>query len=257
MRTLSGSQLRHVLLIPDPKQETIFGVVGRMETLIGIFEGDERYHGLLPFLKTYYFVTKASAEIYVKKKDFFRSLRDYEILDVYFATLYFTPLLRFLTDGKHEPPWKTYFDYVRKPDGKQFLRLLLGVNAHINGDLCKAVVDLNYRHERDFFLVNDILLAVIPKVTQYMVFSEHDLFSASGLVFKDFFRSEFHNVVEKWRSEAWAQATCHGKNGIRSAHKNAERIGVSLLSDFENRAALPFLIHSLSADAKKQENELV
>src|SRR5437016_5673531 len=99
MHRLNTSELHRLLSIPNPKDETIFGVIGRMEVLLDLFERNEQYHSLLPFLKTYYYVTKASAEKYVQRRHFFWSLRDYETLDVYFASLYFKPLLAFLVEG--------------------------------------------------------------------------------------------------------------------------------------------------------------
>jgi hypothetical protein len=256
MHKLNATQLSRLLSIPDPRKETIFGVIGRMEVLIDLFTREERLHPFLPFLKTYYFVTKAAAEKYINRKHFFWSLRDYEILDVYFATLYFTPMLRFLLGEKIHTPWETYFHYCQKKSGIPFLQMLLGINAHINGDLYSAIVDLDYRHEKDFFMVNDILQEVIPEVTAYLVFKEHDLLSTPGLVMKDFFLSEFHVVIEKWRSEAWINAQQKGnkKRMDSLVFGRTESLGKSLQHDFEKGVAVPFLIDTL---LKKQSTALL
>jgi hypothetical protein len=242
MQDLNAAQLHRLLHIPNPRDETIFGVVGRMEVLIDLFTQHPKYHVFLPFLKTYYFVTKNAAEKYLKKKHFFYNLKDYEELDVYFASLYFKPLSAYLIEGKKESPWNTYFNYCLRSDSLPFLRMLLGVNAHINGDLAKALIDLKYRHEGDFFLVNDVLQEVVPQITKYMVFTEHDLLSTSGLVIKDFFLTEFHLLIEKWRSEAWISAT-FPKSKLTSSilAQKTERLGKELINDFERGSAIHFL----------------
>ena len=250
MSRLNITELQRLLHIPDPEKESIFGVVGRMEVLLDIFENEPHYHSLIPFLKTYYFVTKKAAEKYIEKKHFFQDLRDYEVLDVYFASLYFEPLSGFLIERSYDTPWKAYFDYCSRDDGIPFLQMLLGINAHINGNLYTALVDLKYPHERDFFLVNDILQEVFPEVISFMAFSEHDIFSAGGLVLKKFFQSEFHTVIEKWRSEAWANAYYRRAKKLTSQKdtelyrhitEKTEQIGQKLIGDFENISLLPIL----------------
>jgi len=200
------SQLRELLTINHPDKETMYGIVGRMEVLIDFFAKEPAYHSLIPFLTTYFYVTKASIEKYTHYRHYFWNLRDHETLDIYFATLYFKPLLRFLLEGKCESPWKQYFLYCQKPDGIPIIQILLGVNAHINTDLYAAVVNLPYKHEHDYFLINDILQEVVPNVMKYLTYSRHDLFGLTGLTFKDFIINEFHSVIERWRSEAWAHA---------------------------------------------------
>lgn len=255
MHRLNTSELHRLLDIPDPGRETIFGVVGRMAVLLEIFEKEERFHSLLPFLKTYYFVTKAAAEKYIQRRRFFSNIREYEVLDVYFASLYFKPLSLYLREGKYATPWKAYFDYCSRKDGIPFLQMLLGINAHINGNLYSALVDTHYTHERDFFLVNDILQEVFPEVIHFMVFSEHDIFSAGGLIMKKFFLSEFHTVIERWRSEAWVNAyytrVTHFRRKKDERHyerlaQKTEQIGLKLIHDFEDLSVLPTLPELLS-----------
>jgi len=71
MYTKDTSEMSRLLRIANPHNATIYDVVGRMEVLLDIFTKDRRYHSLLPFLKTYYLVTKAAAEKYSQKKHFF------------------------------------------------------------------------------------------------------------------------------------------------------------------------------------------
>lgn len=199
-------QLQKLLRTADPKHETIYGIIGKMEVLLDFFEKTPQYHGLIPFLMTYYLVTKTSAERYIRYKHYFWNLRDHEILDVYFASLYFKPLFTFLDTGVCLPPWKHYFEYCRKPGGIPILQILLGINAHINTDLYSSIVHLQYKHQRDYFLVNDILQEVTPQVMQFLAFEKKDLFGFTGLAMRDFIINEFHLVIERWRSEAWMNA---------------------------------------------------
>lgn len=266
MNKMNKAELRRLLTITNPERETIFGVIGRMEILLDMFQKEQTTRSFLPFLKTYYFVTKAAAEKYIQKKHFFLNIREYEILDIYFASLYFKPLHAFLVENKYNVPWQTYFIYCNKKAGIPFLQMLLGINAHINANLYTALVDLKYKNQRDFFLVNDILQEVFPEVIHFMAFTEHDIFSAGGLILKKLYLSEFHTVIEKWRSEAWANAyvrqTKHDSKGKSEysyshiAHKT-EEIGKKLIYDFETLSILPTLpevIHNLKAPTLMNKN---
>lgn len=231
------NQFRHILVIDDIQKETIFGIVGRMEVLISYFEEEPTHKSLLPFLKTYYFVTKAAAEKYVERKQYFSNLRDYELLDIYFAQLYFKPLLKYLEKGEMMSPWNRYFTYCQKPDSIPFLQMLLGINAHINADLYTALVDLKYKHEKDFFLVNDILQEVTPQVMQYLTVSHHDFFGATALAFKQFTIDEFHTIIERWRSEAWVHMLLTKPSNKKYLHQTTiqftEELADLLIQDFD------------------------
>jgi hypothetical protein len=231
------SQFEKLLIIDDLKKETIYGVIGRMEVLLDYFLGTPTFYPLIPFLKTYYFVTKKSADKYVFYKHYFYSLKDYEALDVYFASLYFEPLLRFLENKEVAPPWAHYFEYIQKPGGIPFLQIILGINAHINSDLYKVLVDLKYSHVGDFFLVNKILREVAPDVIKFLAM-EKDLVGIGGLVFKDLIHSQFENTILKWRSDAWINSRRTTKanypSNYESISENTEKIAVKLIQDFKN-----------------------
>jgi len=230
---VNKTQLRSLLVIDDPEKETMYGVIGRMKVLLTYFDRKQEYSSLLPFLKTYYYVTEAGAEKYLKYKHYFYNLQDFVKLDVYFATLYFKPLFLFLTEGELVKPWQTYFHYCRRGDGVPFLQMLLGINAHINADLYTALIDLEYKHQGDFFLVNDILQEVTPSVMRYLAFAKHDILGLTGLIWKDFALTEFHNIVERWRSEAWAHAQLTSKDNKQVMQTNVieqtEEMGKLLL----------------------------
>ena len=249
---MNTSQLTRLLTISDPKKETIFGVVGRMRVLKEYISVQSRYASLMPFLTTYYYVTKAAASKYLTKKHYFWSLDEYETFDVYFASLYFTPLLIFLTTGRKVPPWEHYFSYCQQRDGMPFLQMLLGINAHINADLYAALVDLRYKNQSDFFLVNDILLEVTPSVMEYLKREEHDIVGLTGSVFRSFATGEFHTVIERWRSEAWVRASFTKQSSINAMKKeviaDTERIaGMMIKSAGKNHhlAHFPGMLHSL------------
>jgi hypothetical protein len=204
--SLNKSQLERLLNVSDPTAESMYGVIGRMKILLDYFQSEPIYHNFVPFLKTYYYVTKASAEKYISSKHYFWSLKDYETLDVYFASLYFKPLLAFLTHTEFHSPWRHYFHYCNAPNNRAFLKIVLGINAHINTDLYAALVHIKYKHENDFLLVNKILREVTPDVTRFLVFSEHDILGMTGMLFKHFFADDFNLVLDRWRKDAWDNA---------------------------------------------------
>jgi hypothetical protein len=235
---MNKTQVRQLLIIEDPEKETIYGVIGRMEVLIDFFKQDSQYHGLLPFLMTYYLVTKLVADKYIHTRHYFSNMKAHEMLEVHFASLYFKPLLVFLETGEGVAPWKTYFEYSQNPKGLPFAKMLLGINAHINTDLYLSLIHLDYHYEKDYFLINRILQELIPDVMQYLVVTERDLLGVSGLVLKDFITAEFHNVIERWRLEAWVNAQLTtARNSQRMRRKmirNTEELGKRLITDFTN-----------------------
>lgn len=231
----SKTQLSRLLTIEDPFQETIYDVVGRMEVVLSLFESQVTYHHLIPFLKTYYLVTKATAEKYILYKHYFSNLKDIEILDVYFAMLYFHPLLEYLEKGKCSQPWYQYFNYCTQADSLPMLQILLGINAHINTDLYSSLVQLKYSHEADFLLINKILQEIAPKVILFLA-KEHDLIGLGGLAFSDFMNSEFQEVIVRWRKDAWENAQNTTRVNQEKLYKEVvsrtEIIAISMIQDF-------------------------
>lgn len=242
-------QFKKILIIDDLDKESIFNVIGRMEILIEHFSENKIYHHLLPFLNTYYLVTKAVVKKYTSEKNFFTNTKDLERLDVYFASLYFTPLLKFIETGTAPKPWETYFKYTSN-DGIPFLQLILGINAHINSDLYFSLSKLNYNYEKDFFRVNDILQEVIPESMKFLI-KEHDLIGFGSIFFKDFIEKEFHLVIENWRSEAWANFKIHSDGNIRhKLNDKTEKMGEELISLINEL----YHLKNLSTDLNKINN---
>ncbi len=217
--------LRKLLIIDSPKNETIYTIIGRMEVLLKFFKENKNINSLAPFLETYLLVTLAVAEKYNLKKSFFKDFKSIEHLDVYFASLYFKPVLEYIESNNSIKPWQSYFKYISNSHGIPFLQILLGINAHINADLYTSISKLKYLNEKDYFLVNDILLEIIPDVMKILI-KKHDLLGFGSIIFKDFIVNEFHQVIEKWRSEAWANHLI--KNNSLEIINKTENLGDSL-----------------------------
>lgn len=243
-------QLQRLLTIEDPAKESIFGVIGRMEILLDYLSVTPGQKNLIPFLKTYYWVTKRAAEKYVLYKHYFWSLKDYEALDVYFASLYFKPLLAYLEKKDVSKPWSSYFEYCQKKDGLPLLQILLGINAHINTDLYQSVVDLNYKNKNDFFLVNTVLKEIVPDVIKLLAL-EHDLIGISGLAFRDFVNDEFKTTIIRWREEVWENASetnlKHIQQTYQTISQNTENLAEQLVDSFTNI----YHLHQLPSNIKK------
>ena len=189
----------------DPQKETIFGIIGRMEVVLDFFKKNPEYRSLIPFLETYYLVTKKVAEKRIEQKHFYENPTDLERLDVVFASLYFEPLSHYLKTKKSHPPWAGYFKYCEK-DGIPFLEMLLGINAHINADLCDTLIRLKYKNKKDYFLIDNILHEVTPEIMKFLAFSSHDVFGLGGMVFKKIVEEDFYKTAISWRKNAWHNA---------------------------------------------------
>lgn len=183
------------------KHKDIYDVLGRMEVLVDKFDSNKSQKTLVPFLETYYMVTKNVTEKTIGKK-FFINKQKLEELDIVFASLYFNPLKKKLVNKRNNTPWKTYFEYC-STEGIPFLQMILGISSHINGDLPKALMNSKYNQKKDFLVINDILEEVLPQIMSYLAFHEHDVFAFSSLVFSNFMENEFHKIIVKWRKNAW------------------------------------------------------
>ncbi|MDP3741669.1 MAG: DUF5995 family protein, partial [bacterium] len=181
---MDKDQLTKILTIKDLQRETIFDIVGRMKVLLEFFKRNPRHKNLVPFLKTYYLITKSVAERRLERKKYFADTTGLDRLDAHFADLYFRPLREYLLRGKMKKPWQTYFKYCERKDGIPFVQMLLGINAHINSDLLTSIVDLKYGNRKDFLTINIILKEEIPDVMKFLVRVDHDLYGLGVLVFR-------------------------------------------------------------------------
>lgn len=227
--------------------ESVYAVVGHMQLLQDYFFKHPEYYGLIPFLHTYYTVTKA-----VAGKTDFKNPIALEQLDIHFASLYFNPIQQFLNNQtEHISPWKTYFAYCKKAKGNAFLEMLLGINAHINSDLAVTLYELPYRERDDFQRINTILSDVIPEVMKFLAKEYHNLFALGGIVFPHFTHDEFADIVVRWRTQAWNNAQhlqqLPEAEAIISLHTQTEDVAERLISLFSSPAH--FLAHKSELEA--------
>jgi hypothetical protein len=232
LSTPTSDRLRRALYIPDARNETAEGVVARMEILMDEFERTPSCAMLIPFLHTYLLITKAV----VRERLHFVYPRELETFDVSFAHHYFRPLEQFLFADKLVAPWSTYYQYCSRPDGSAFVQMLLGINAHINGDLGRTLFETSYRRRKDFLHINTILENEIPRVLRYLAFTHKDAISMGGLVWRQFIKREFTRVVVAWRQDAWsgARAMRTGRATSRQLMRGTEHIAEELIVTFED-----------------------
>jgi hypothetical protein len=89
--------------------------------------------------------------------------------DAAFGNRYFDALDAWRRDQNGPNCWREAFRLLAEPDTIIIQHLLLGVNAHINLDLAIAAAatspgDSIRSLERDFFLINDILVTVLGRI---------------------------------------------------------------------------------------------
>lgn len=224
------TRLQKALRITRPHKETAEGIVARMELLLDEFHRTPELRGFAPFLHTYLLITKAV----VRDKRSFNHPEDLDRLDAHFASLYFRPLERFLFSGRPTRPWAAYYRYCSDPTGSAFVQMLLGINAHINGDLGRTICKTSYRHRADFLRINTILEDEIPRVLKYLAFEQKDPVAMGGLLWKQFIRRQFTKTVVEWRNDAWAGAHAMDKGRLTpsSVCRDTEKISEALIDTF-------------------------
>lgn len=239
--------IKNLLTIKELKGETIFDVVGRMKVLLEFFKRNPKHKNLVPFLNTYYLITKSVAERRLEHQKYFIDPDRLDALDAYFAQLYFTPLKNYLSQKKLQKPWQTYFRYCERKDGIPFVQMLLGINAHINSDLLTSVVNLNYTNRRDFLIINKILKEEIPDVMNFLVKIDHDLYGLGVLIFKDFALQEFKHIIVKWREIVWQNSKKISKKRYapikRKVYDQTEVIAEDIVKIFEKLAHFQNISH--------------
>ena len=200
------SALLGVFSLEEKENETIYDVIGRMETILSYCSRTGQHAGVVPFLETYYLVTKNVAERHLENNLYFKNFTKLEELDVFFASLFFNPAKDYFNGQLTSELWKTYFEYCSKKDGRPFLQMLLGINVHINADLVTSLSFLNYRERRDYLVINKILNETIPEVLTFLAFGKMDIIGFGGIFLKKIFRNEFRRVIVRWRTDAWKNA---------------------------------------------------
>lgn len=224
------------LLLIDPSSETIYGIVGRMEVLRSLFASDSKYRALLPFLEVYYRVTKAVMNRQAVGGSAFDNPQVLEYLDVQFASLYFNALHTFLITGECVMPWRTYFEYCQKSQRNAFVCMLLGINAHINGDLPYALAACSYSEYKDFVAINSILQTEIRGMLAHLAYGYGDGISLGAWLLPRTTVSLFQSTIVQWRSLAWQHASVRIENRI--LHSRTESAAKQLADIFKNPSRL-------------------
>lgn len=208
-------------------------VVKRMNHYLKYFEKND-LEGFIPFLKTYNFVTE-KVEAKKKIKNYYSDPKSMELLDIYFANLYFKPLEKFIKENKTTKPWGKTFEYFQK-DQIPMVQVLTGINVHINADLCVTLVDLNYKNRKDFMVINKILEEVIPEMMSYLAWEEHDIFGFGSFFMKRFVNYEFRKIVINWRINAWMNAEKLRKNPKLKTklYNQTEKMSKDIIKLFHN-----------------------
>lgn len=211
----------------NTKKENIFDIIGKMQVLLDELKKFPYHKGLMPFLETYYLVTKKVAEKNIEHKHYYKNYNQLEKLDLHFASLYFKPLNSYLKKREYIKPWQTYFKYCKDSNGIPFVQMLLGINVHINADLLTSLVYLDYKEKTDFLAINTVLKDTIPEVMKFLAFKEKDFFGFSGLLFKKFITTEFKDIVVKWRLNTY-------KNSLILNNRNIQRYRPIIYEQTEN-----------------------
>jgi hypothetical protein len=224
----------------NAKYSDAYTLLGRMEVILQSFKGNPKYHHFVPFLETYYLVTKKVVDKISKEKSF-NNTPALVKLDVIFASMYFKPLQGFISKKTKSAPWTNYLSYCSKKSSTSFVQMITGINAHINGDLPIALLKTGYTEEKDFFLINNILKSVIPEVFSYLSFDEKDIYGISGLILQKLVLEEFNKIVVKWRKNAWnnyqkmrSMSAPQRKVAERKLKFLTEEVTLKLCKSFEN-----------------------
>lgn len=140
-------------------------------------------------------------------------------LVVHFADFYFNALQSYETRAEFLPrPWRTTLDAAQDPSVHVLQHLLLGINAHINYDLCFSIenalrpewesLDAASRQQRyaDHCHINQVIARTIDAVQDTVI----ERYSPSmDLVDRFMGRLDEQimiQMIRSWRNEVWEQA---------------------------------------------------
>jgi len=180
---------------------SIHEIRGRMATLLDVYEGSREFGGLAPFLHVYHAVTSTVADRRVEG-GFFDDPEALESLDAAFASLYFDPVRGFISNEEMRRPWKTYFEYCSE-GGRPVIKMLLGINAHINADLAHALYLEDYGRRRDYDRINGILKSELSSSMHYLA-RKGDAAGLLGLFDRPLAHREFRKLIVNWRELTWS-----------------------------------------------------
>lgn len=210
----------------------------RMEQTLAELQPQRQYAGCIPFLYAYYLVTKQIIQA-GQQKNFFEYPEALKKLDLCFAELYFDPLLKWKSSRQIDvSPWKTYYLYCQTPRPRAFVALLLGINAHINGDLPIALATTQYDKTTDFNTIDQVLADVVPELMRFLASHSVDVMAWGGVLFPKFTQQEFTHLVIRWRHQAWENSLQISPENLNSQRKlilqHTEDVAKQLIFLFRN-----------------------
>lgn len=224
-------------------------VIKLMNDINLVFEKVIKYKNISCFLYTYLIVTKKVYETNLTDKTYFNNFSLLQKLDIKFAHEFFIALKMYLNndyDLLKNTAWNTYFNYIQRNDSIAIVNMLLGINAHINGDLAISLIKNGVNDFEDFLKINKILINVTPKILIYLIKNYHDLFSALALMFPLIANFEFKKTIVLWRSIAFENykilqksSKLKNKNII---YKQTNLLGIKIINTFHTKNLINFIL---------------
>jgi hypothetical protein len=214
----------------DSDGASVHRVRGEMATLLEWMRTEEGAEAFEPFLFAYHAVTSRVSDRVVRDPGFFDSPSDLQELDERFAVMYFDALEQHLETGEAPRPWRTYFDYCSS-GGRPVVQMVLGMNAHINGDLPVALAEQGYEWRSDFDRINGVLESELGDVSGHLA-RMHDLAGLLGLLDRGLARREFRQLIASWRRDAWenSKRILSGDRSREEVFVETERLAEEIVS---------------------------
>lgn len=214
----------------DSDGASVHRVRGEMATVLEWMRTEEGAEAFEPFLFAYHAVTSRVSDRMVRDPGFFDSPGDLQELDERFAVMYFDALEQHLGTGEAPRPWQTYFDYCSS-GGRPVVQMIMGMNAHINGDLPVALAEQGYEWRGDFDRINGVLESELGGVSVHLA-RRHDLAGFLGLLDRGLARREFKELIVSWRRDAWenSRRILSGDMSRREVFAETERLAEDIVS---------------------------
>lgn len=178
---------------------------------------------LARFLHVYKIITERVA-YQAEHTDRFDNAERMETIDLAFANLYFQALKSY-RNNESTTPWTTYFDACKTHD-QPIIHVLLGINAHVNGDLAIAIRTTNYTEYDDYTAVNSVLKEATPTILHYLA-DNGDIYGELSEVLTTTFVDQAIALLTQWREDVWTVA--HSDISKEHIHEACESLAADLL----------------------------
>ena len=177
-------------------------LIKKMNRLEEFYNDNERFNGFSPFIRVYRDITVDVNDLYAKNA--FNNPELMEELDLVFAEQYLKRMRSFILHGEKQTPWKHYIEYCTREDRYESLSMILGINAHINGDLLHSINHVGLEDAADYNRVNSILDKHLSENIHYLILQEHDRLAFYAELVKPVTRYELHETIIQWREDIWS-----------------------------------------------------